>query len=104
MTHLNSSSKKLGKIFKLQKEILKTEMNHDAFYADTWENKKNERLDYVKNNVICTAFSCSRYTKAMEKISGFGMKDCLSLIGTICNSFNSLGTEDEPVYIYKDKY
>ena len=29
MTYLNFSFKKLGKIFKLQKELLKTEMNHD---------------------------------------------------------------------------
>ena len=29
MTHLNYSLKKLGKTFKLPKELLKTEMNHD---------------------------------------------------------------------------
>ena len=29
MTHLNYSLKKLGKTFKLQKELLKTEMDHD---------------------------------------------------------------------------
>ena len=35
MTHLNYSLKKLGKNFKLQKELLKTEMNHDEVYSDT---------------------------------------------------------------------
>ena len=34
MTCLNYSLEKLGKTFKLQKELLKTEMNHDEIYAD----------------------------------------------------------------------
>ena len=47
MTHLNYSLRKLGKRFKLQKEILKTEMKHNEVYSDTWRDKKTERLDYV---------------------------------------------------------
>ena len=38
MTHLNYSLEKLGKTFKLQKELLKTEMNHDEVYSDTWKD------------------------------------------------------------------
>ena len=37
MTHLNYPLKKLRKSFKLQKELLKTEMNHDEVYSDTKE-------------------------------------------------------------------
>ena len=81
MTHLNYSLKKLGKTFKLQKELLKTEMNHDEVHSDTWKDKKSELLDYVKNDVLCTAFSYARYSKAMEEITGFSMKDCSSLPG-----------------------
>ena len=33
---------KLGKIFKLQKELLETEMNHGEIYADNWRDKKDE--------------------------------------------------------------
>ena len=40
MPHLNYSFKKLGKTFKLQKELLKTEMNHDKLYSDTWKDEK----------------------------------------------------------------
>ena len=43
--------------------------------------EKSEWLDYVKNDVLCTAFSYARYCKAMEDITGFSMKDCLSLPG-----------------------
>ena len=41
----------------------------------------------------------------MEKITGFSMKDCLSLPGLGWKYFNSLRTEeDEPIYTYNDKY
>ena len=67
MTYLNYSLKKIGKTFKLQKELLKTEMNQDEVYSDTWKDKKSEWLDYVKNDVLFTVFSYAWYTKAMEK-------------------------------------
>ena len=34
-------------------------------------------VDYAINDVLSTAFSYARYSKAMEEITGFGMKDCL---------------------------
>ena len=105
MTHLNYSLEKLGKTFKLQKELLKTKMKHEDVYADTWRDKKSEWLPYVKNDVLCTAFSYAKYCKAMEDITGFSMKDCLSLPGLGWKYFNSLRTEDdEPIYTYNDKY
>ena len=60
--------------------------------------KKSEWRDYVKNDVIFTAFSFARYTKAMQEITEFGMKDCLSLPGLGWKNFKSLRTdEDEPI-------
>ena len=41
----------------------------------------------------------------MKEITGFSMKDCLSLPGLGWKYFNSLRTEeDEPIYTYNDKY
>ena len=41
----------------------------------------------------------------MKEITGFSMKDCLSLPGLGWKSFNSLRIEeDEPIYTYNDKY
>ena len=42
MTHLNYSLKKLGKTFKLPKQLLKTELDHDNINENKWRNKKNE--------------------------------------------------------------
>ena len=81
MTHLNNSIKKLGKTLKLPKELLKTEMNHDDIDGDNYKDKKDIWLPYVKNDVLCTAYSYARYIEAMKEITGFSMKDCLSLPG-----------------------
>ena len=98
MTHLNYSLKNLGKTFKIPKELLKTEMNHDDIDGDNYKDKKDVSLPYVKNGVLCTAYSYARYIKAMEEITGFSMKDCLSLPGLGWKYFNNLRTkEDEPI-------
>ena len=81
MTPLNYSLKKLVKTFKLPKELLKTEMNHDDIDGDNYKDEKNIWLPYVKSDVLCTAYCYVRYCKAMEDITGFSMKDSLSLPG-----------------------
>ena len=41
----------------------------------------------------------------MEDITGFSLKDCLSLPGLGWKYFNSLRNEEyEPIYTYNDKY
>ena len=98
MTHLIYSLKKLGKTFELPKQLLKTEMNHIDIDYNNWRDKKDEWLPYVKNDVLCTAYCYASYNKCMEKITGFSMKDCLSLPGLGWKYFNSLRTkEDETV-------
>ena len=80
-------------------------MNHDGIDKNNWKDKKDEWLPYVKNNVLCTAYSYARYIQAMEEITGFSMKDCLSLPGLVWKYFNSLRIEeDEPIYTYNDKH
>ena len=80
-------------------------MNFVEIKADNWKQKKNEWLDCVKNDVVCTVFSYARYSKAMEDITGFSMKECLSLPGLGWKYSISLRTEeDESIYTYNDKY
>ena len=72
--------KKLGKTFKVQKELLKNEMKHDDVDGDNYKVKIDEWLPYVKNDVLCTAFSYGRYIKAMKELTEFSMKDCQFLV------------------------
>ena len=105
MTYLNYILKKLGKTFKLPKEILKTEIDHNDIDGNNYKDKKDIWLPCLKNDVLCTSYCYARYIKAVEEITKFSMKDCLSLPGLGWKYFNSLKTdEDEPIYTYNDKY
>ena len=103
MTHLNYSLKNWERRLNYKKK-LKTEMNHDEVDGNNYKDKINDWLPYVKNDVLCTAFSYARYCKAMEEKTGFSMKDCLSAPGLGWKFFNSMRDEnDEPIYTYNDK-
>ena len=60
MTYVKKSLGNLGTTFKVQ-NILKKEMKHEDVYADTWRTMKDEWLDYVNNEVLCTACSYGRF-------------------------------------------
>ena len=80
-------------------------MNHDEKDVINFKDKQSEWLLYVKQDVLCIAFSYDGYNKAMEETTRFSRKDCLSLPGLGSKYFNSLRTEEEePIYIYNDKY
>ena len=65
-------------------------MNYDEVDYNNYKDKIIEWLPYVKNDVLCTAFSYARYNKAIEEVTGFLMKNCLSLRGLGLKYFNSL--------------
>ena len=103
--HINKSLRKIGESYKLQKSLLKKELEHDEIYEDTWEAKENEWLSYVKNDVLSTAFCYARYTMGMEELTDFGMKNSLTLPSLANKYFNSLRDEnDEPIYTYTDPF
>ena len=68
-------------------------MNHDEVDEKNWRDNKDVWVDNVKIDVSCTAFSYARYSKAMEEITGFGTKSCLSLPGMGWKYSISLRTE-----------
>ena len=96
--------RKTRKKIKTTKTVIKTEMDHDETDGERFEDKINEWLLYVKNVVLCTAFSYARYTKATQELTGFSIKDCLSIPGLSLKYFKSLRTEEDgPIYTYNDK-
>ena len=67
------------------------------------KEKENEWLLYDKKDVLLTAFCYARYTMGMEELTGFGMKNSLTLPSLAKIFFNSLRDEnDEPIYTYTD--
>ena len=105
LLHIKDSLKNIGRSYKLQESLLKQELEHDEIFEDNWEEKENEWLPYLKNDVLSTAFSYARYSKGMEELTGFGMKNCLTLPSLANKYFNSLRDEnDEPIYTYNDEF
>ena len=105
LLHIKASLKIIGKGYKLQPCLLKQALEHDEIFEDNWEEKENEWLPYHKNDVLSTAFSYSRYSKGMEELTGFGMKNSLTLPSLANKFFNSLREEnDEPIYTYNDEF
>ena len=105
LLHIKDSLKDIGKSYKLQPCLLKQEPEHDEIFEDNWEEKENQWLPYLKNDIISTAFNYARYSKGMEKLTGFGMKNSLTLPSLANKYFNSLRDEsDEPIYSYNDDF
>ena len=103
--HLNNSLKNIGVSYKLQPSLLKQKLEYDEIYEDNWEKKENEWLPYLKNDVLSTAFSYARYAKGMEDLTGFDMKNSLTLPSLADKFFNSLRDEnDETIYTYTDPF
>ena len=103
--HINQKLRKIGESYKLQESLLKKELEHDEIYENTWEEKENEWLPYVKNDVLSTAFCYARYTMGMEELTEFGMKNSLTLPSLANKYFISLRDEnDEPIYTYTDPF
>ena len=101
--HINKNLKKIGESYILPESLLRKELEHDEIYEDTWEAGENEWLPYVKNDVLSTAFCYARYTMGMEELTGFGMKNSLTLPSLANNFFISLRDEnDETIYTNTD--
>ena len=80
-------------------------MNHDNLHEKTWKDKKDMWMEFVKNEVMCTATCYPSYSKGMGKFTGFGMKNSSTLPSLGWKYFNNLRDEnDEPTYTFKDKY
>ena len=79
-------------------------MDHHEIYKNTWGEKENEWLPCAKTDVLSTAFSYARYAKGMDELTGFGMKNSLTLPSLANKYFNSLRDEnDEPIYTYTNE-
>ena len=103
--HIKKSLKKIGVNYKIPESLLKKELEHDQIYEDTWEQKENEWLPYVKNDVLSTVFCYTRYTMGMEELTGFGMENSLTLPSLANKFFKRLRDEnDEPIYTYTDPF
>ena len=96
----------MGFSYILQSSLLKQAMEHDEIYEETWEDRDEEKLPYIKNDVVSTAFCYARYTRGMEEFTKFGMKNSLTLPSLSNKKFISLrdDSDDQAIYTNSDQF
>ena len=60
------SVKRIGRSCKLQPFLFTQQFEHDEVYEDNWEEKENDWLAYLGNDVLSTAFSYATYSKIVK--------------------------------------
>ena len=102
-SHIKGSLNKIGKEYGLQPELLKGEIDHSVFNKNNFVKLRHIWEPYLISDVLCLAFIYARHSMEMQKMTGFGIKDCLTeaSLGWICfGTYN----KDREFYTFNDKY
>ena len=101
-SHIKRSLEKIGKKYGSQLELLKREIEHSVFSKSNFADLKHVREPYLKVDVLCLAFIYARHSVEMQKISAFGIKDCLTEASLGWNCFGTYN-KDREFYTFNDK-
>ena len=77
-SHIKGSLNKIGKEYGLQPELLKGEIEHSVINKNNFVELRHIWEPYLISDVLCLAFIYARHSMEMQKMSGFGIKDCLN--------------------------
>ena len=102
-SHIKGSSEKIGKEYGLQPELLKGEIEHSVINKNSFVALKHIWEPYLKLDVLCLAFIYARHSIEMQKMSGFGIKDCLTEASLGWKCFGTYNKNKE-FYTFYDKY
>ena len=77
-SHIKGSLEKIGKEYGLQPELLKGEIEHSVINKSIFAELRHIWEPYLRSDLLCLAFIYARHSMEMQKMSGFGIKDCLT--------------------------
>ena len=77
-SHIKGSLNKIGKEYGLQPELLKGEIEHSIISKNNFVELRHIWEPHLISDVFCLAFIYARHSMEMQKMSGFGIKDCLT--------------------------
>ena len=102
-SHIKGSLNKIGKEYGLQPELLKGEIDHSVINKNNFVKLRHIWEPYLISDVLCLAFIYARHSMEMQKMTGFGIKDCLTeaSLGWKCFGTNN---KDREFYTFNDKY
>ena len=102
-SHITRSSEKIGKEYGLQPELLKGEIEHSIINKNIFAELRHIWEPYLISDVLCLAFIYARHSMEMQKMSGFGIKDCLTEASLGWKCFGTYNINRE-FYTFNDKY
>ena len=102
-SHIKGFSEKIGREYGLQPELLKGENKHSVNNKNNFADLRHVWEPYLKLDVLCLAFRNARHSTEMQKMSGFGIKDCLTEARSAWKCFGTY-KKDRGYYTFNDKY
>ena len=102
-SHIKRSLEKIGKEYNLQHELLKGEIEHSVINESNFTKLRHVWEPYLKLDVLCLAFIFARHSMEMQKMSRFGIKDCLTEASLGWKCFGTYN-KDREFYTFNDKY
>ena len=102
-SHIKGSLENIGKEYGLQPELLEGEIEHSGIKKNSFVALKHIWEPYLKLDVLCLAFIYARHSMEMQKMPGFGIKDCLTEASLGWKCFGTYNKNKE-FYTFNDKY
>ena len=102
-SHIKGSLEKIGKEYGLQPELLRGEIEHSIINKNNFAELRHIWEPYLISDVFCLAFIYARHSMEMQKMSGFGIKDCLTEASLGWKCFGTYN-KDREFYTFNDKY
>ena len=102
-SHIKGSLNKIGKEYGLQPELLKGEIEHSIINKNIFAELRHIWEPYLISDVLCLAFIYARHSMEMQKLSGFGIKDCLTEASLGWKCFGTYN-KDREFYTFNNKY
>ena len=102
-SHIKGSLNKIGEQYGLQPELLKGEIEHSVINKNNFVELRHIWEPYLISDVLCLAFIYARHSMEMQKMTGFGIKDCLTEASLGWKFFGKYN-KDREFYTFNDKY
>ena len=102
-SHIKGSLEKIGREYNLQPELLKGEIEHSIINKNNFAELRHIWEPYLISDVLCLAFIYARHSMEMQKMTGFGIKDCLTEASLGWKCFGTYN-KDREFYTFNAKY
>ena len=102
-SHISGSLSEIGKEYRVQPQLLKSEMDHTKVTMDNYEELENIWVPYLELDCLSLALVYARHSMEMKKISGVSVKECLTEAALGWSAFGKY-IKDKTLYTSNDKY